>query len=60
MIFLVNTTLETFCKQRLFQRILQMEKVLVTIYAAPPTSNEHRLVQVNVSTSSNITFINGT
>ena len=58
--FLVNTTLETFCKQRLFQRILGMEKVLVTIYAAPPTSNEPRLVQVNVSSSSNITFINGT
>jgi hypothetical protein len=44
--FLLNATLDTFCKQRLFQKVMGMDKILVTIYAAPPTDDE--IVQTKI------------
>jgi hypothetical protein len=35
--YLVNATMEKVCDKRLFHRVLGMDKVFLSIYAAPPT-----------------------
>lgn len=62
--FLINSTLEMFCKQRLFQKVLGMEKILITVYTIPPlsfnpiktneTENQKTILQNQINSTKNV------